>query len=144
MSADVCLKKSPEYYMKLILTIMSCCMVSLTIPHCIDSQKAYFALVKMIKRTNLGINDAACLEIVHIFQHPTSRPTTRSTQTTMVDAPKQNFSLLPAGKHGILTKRFTQRHHEPNEGKSGLEAERVWALGALRIVRSKNKLEAEN
>jgi hypothetical protein len=50
-------------------------------------------LCKMSKRTNLDIKDAACLHIVHILQHPTSR-TTKSAQTTIVNAPKQNFSLL--------------------------------------------------
>jgi len=33
MSADVCLKYSPGYYMKLMLSIKSCCTVSLTIPN---------------------------------------------------------------------------------------------------------------
>jgi len=42
-----------------------------------------------------------------------------------------------------LTKKFTQRHHEANEGNSGLEAERVRALGALRSLRSNKKVSAE-
>jgi len=75
----------------------------------------------MSKRTNLDIKDAACLHIVHNLQHPTSRPTTKSTQTTMVNAPKQNFSPLPAGRYGKSTKRSTLRRHHANEGKSGLE-----------------------
>jgi hypothetical protein len=97
----------------------------------------------MSKRTNFDINDAACLHIVHNLQHPTSRLATQSTQTTMVNAPKKNFSLLPAGRHGKSTKRSTQRCHQVNEGKSGFEAERVRALGALRCLRSKKKLAAE-
>jgi len=36
--------------------------------------------------------------------------------------------------------RFTQQWHQANEGKSGWEAERVRALGALRSLRSKKKL----
>jgi len=39
--------------------------------------------------------------------------------------------------------RSTQQRHQANEGKSGLEAERVRALGALRSLRSKMKLPAE-
>jgi len=54
----------------------------------------------MSKLTNLDINLAACLHNVHNLQHPTSRPTTKSTKTTMVNAPKTNFSPLPAGRYG--------------------------------------------
>jgi hypothetical protein len=108
----------------------------------IDGQKSGFALCKMSKRTNLDIKDAACLHIVHILQHPTSRPT-KSTQTTMVNAPKKNFSPLWAGRYGKSTKRSTQRLHQANESKSGLEAERIRALGAWRSLRSKMTLAAE-
>jgi len=100
-------------------------------------------LFKMSKRTNLDIKDAAYLHIVHYLQHPTSRPTTKSTQTTMVNAPNKIFSPLPAGRYGKPTKRSTQPRHHASEGKSGLEAERVRALGALRSLRSKKKLAAE-
>jgi len=61
----------------------------------------------------------------------------------MVNAPKKNFSPLPAGRYSKSTKRSTQRRHHANEGKSGLEAERVQPLGALRSLRSKKKLVAE-
>jgi len=54
-----------------------------------------------------------------------------------------NFSPLPAGRYGKSTKRSTQWRHHPNEGKSGLEAERVRDLGSLRSLRSKKKLAAE-
>jgi len=46
-----------------------------------------------MKQNNLDLNDSVCLHVVHILEHPTSRPTTRSTQDTMVDAP--NNHLLP-------------------------------------------------
>jgi len=97
----------------------------------------------MSKHTNFDIKDAPCLHIIHTLQHPTSRLTTQSTQTTMVNAPKKNFSPLPAGRNGKSTKRTTQRRHQANEGKSGFEAERVRALGALRSLRSKKRLAAE-
>jgi len=97
----------------------------------------------MSKRTNLDIKDSACLHIVHNLQHPTSRPTTNSMQTTMVNTPKKNFSPLPAGRYGKSTKLSTQRRHHANQGMSGLEAERVRALGALRSLRSKKKLAAD-
>jgi len=61
----------------------------------------------------------------------------------MVNAPKKNFSPLPVGKYGKSTKHSTCRRHEANEGKSGLVAEKVRALGALRSLRSKKKLAAE-
>jgi len=61
----------------------------------------------------------------------------------MVNAAKKNFSPLPAGRYGKSTKRSTQQHHHAPEGKSGLETERVRALGALRSLRSKKKLAAE-
>jgi len=61
----------------------------------------------------------------------------------MVNAPNQKLSPLPAGKYGKSTKQSTRRCHQANEGKSGLEAERVRALGALRSLRSKKKLATE-
>jgi len=61
----------------------------------------------------------------------------------MVNVPKKNFSPLPAGKYGKLTKLSTKWCHQANEGKSGLQAERVGALGALRSLQSKKKLAAE-
>jgi hypothetical protein len=54
-----------------------------------------------------------------------------------------NFSPLPAGRYGKLKTRSTERRHQANEGKSGLEALRIRALGALRRLRSKNELAAE-
>jgi len=61
----------------------------------------------------------------------------------MVNSLKKNFSPLPAGRYSKSTKWSTQRRHHANEGKSGLEAERVRTLGALRSLRSKKKLAAE-
>ena len=61
----------------------------------------------------------------------------------MVNAPKKNVLPLSAGKYGKSTKQSTQRGHQANEGKSGLQAERVRAFGALRSFRSKKKLAVE-
>jgi hypothetical protein len=61
----------------------------------------------------------------------------------MGNAPNMNFSPLPAGRYSKSTQRSPQRRHEANEGKSGLEAESIRALGALRSMRSKKKLAAE-
>jgi len=77
------------------------------------------------------------------LQHRTSRPTTKSTQTTTVDAAKQNFWPLPAVRYGKSTTQPTQRRHQVSEGMSGLQAERVRALGALRGMRPKKKIAAE-
>ena len=56
---------------------------------------------------------------------------------------KKNFLQLPAGKYGKSTKRSPWERYQVNESKSGSEAERVQALGALRSLRSKKKLVAE-
>jgi len=61
----------------------------------------------------------------------------------MVNAPKKNFSPLPAGRYGKSKKLSTQQRQQANEGSSGLVAERIRALGALRSLRSKKKLAAE-
>jgi hypothetical protein len=105
-----------------------------------DGQNADFALFELIKRTNLDIKDWACLHVVHILQHPTSRPTTRSTHDTMVNAPKKNFSPLPPGIYRKSTKHSTRQRHQANEGKSGLVPEMVRGLGALRSLQSKRSL----
>jgi len=111
--------------------------------HCINIQMGDFDLFKINKCTNLEINEEACLNIVHILQHPTSCPTPKSTQTTMVNALKKNISTLPVGKYGQSTKQSTKQHHQANEGKSGTEAECVQALRALYSSQSKKKLGAE-
>jgi hypothetical protein len=61
----------------------------------------------LIKPTNLDIKDVAGLHVVHFLQHPTSRPTTRSTQVRMVNTPKKNLSPLPASKYGKSMKYST-------------------------------------
>ena len=62
----------------------------------------------------------------------------------MVNAPKKNLSPLQGGKDGKSTKKSTQQRHQVNKGDSGLEAERVRALGALRSLQSEKKLWVEN
>jgi hypothetical protein len=47
------------------------------------------------------------------------------------------------GSYGKSITRSTQRRHQANEGKSGLEAETIRALGALRSLESKEKLAAK-
>jgi len=108
----------------------------------IDSQEGYFGLFKMNKRTNLDIEDAACLHIVHNMQHATSHPTTKLTQITMVNALKYNVSPLVGCRFSKSTKRSTHRGHQGKECKSGLLVERVWTLRALRSFRCKKTLAA--
>jgi len=60
----------------------------------------------------------------------------------MVNALKKNVSPLLPGKYGNLNKQSTRRHHQANEGKSGLEADRVRALGVLHSNLSKKKFSA--
>ena len=61
-----------------------------------DSQTGSFAVFKISICTNLELNNAAFLNIVHILQHPSSCPNTKSTQTTMLNHPKYTFSPLLA------------------------------------------------
>jgi len=96
-----------------------------------------------MKPTELDLKDAACLHVVNILQHPTSRPTTASTQDTMVNAPRNNLSPLPAGKYSMSTKEPTQRQHQVNNDKCGLQAERIGGLGALRSLQCKKNLSVE-
>ena len=105
--------------------------------------KRRFCLFKIIKPTNRDIKDAACLHVVHILQHPTSRPILRSTHDDMVYPLKKILAPLPGGKYGKWTKQFTRQCHQANTGNSGLEAERIRAVGPLRSLGSKKKLSAE-
>jgi len=61
----------------------------------------------------------------------------------MVNALKKNFSPLLGGKYSKLTSRSTQEHHQANEGKSGLDAEKIQALGAFCSLQSNKKLGAD-
>jgi len=61
----------------------------------------------------------------------------------MVNAPKNHFSQFPAGIYGKSKNHSTRQRHQVNEGKSGLDVERVRALGALRTLQSKKKLSAD-
>ena len=61
----------------------------------------------------------------------------------MVNAPKNNFSPLLAGKYGKSTKQSTRQYHQANRGERGLEAEWGRELGALRRVHSKTQPPAE-
>jgi hypothetical protein len=45
----------------------------------------------------------------------------------MVNAPEMIFSPRRLGKYSKLTKQSPRRHHQANEGKSGLVAGRVRA-----------------
>jgi hypothetical protein len=109
----------------------------------IDCQKNIFALVKMSKPTNPDIKDKAYLHIVHILEHPTCRPTTKSRETTIVNALEKNISQLLTGKYCKSKNLFSQRHHQAKEGNCGLKADTVRAPGAFRSLRSKKKLLAK-
>jgi hypothetical protein len=61
----------------------------------------------------------------------------------MVKAPRKKVSPLPAGNYGTSTMHSTHRRHQANEGQTGMEADRVRELGALRSLRSKKKLSVE-
>jgi len=61
----------------------------------------------------------------------------------MVNALKQNFLPLPAGRYGKSSMQSSPQCHQVNPGRSGLEAERGRALGALHSLKSKMKLALE-
>jgi len=61
----------------------------------------------------------------------------------MVNALKWNFSPLLVGTYPKSTKWSTWGRHQANDGKSGLEAEIVRAVGAMCSLWSRKKLAAE-
>jgi len=69
--------------------------------------KTQIVFFMLIKRNNLDTKDKACLHLGHIFQHPTSHPTTKSTQDAMVNVLKQNLLPLLGGKYGKPTLQST-------------------------------------
>jgi len=85
-----------------------------------ESQISEYELFILIKRTNIDIYYTACLDMVHIFQHPTFCPTTRSTHDRMVNALTKYFSPIPPGKYGKLAEHSTLWQPQPNEGMSRL------------------------
>ena len=111
--------------------------------HFSASQNANGAMFKIIDRTNRVIQHAACLQNVHILKYQTSCPTAKSARTTMVNALNKNFLRLPEGKFGNSTKISIQLWHPAHQDKNSLEAEPVWALGALCSLQSKTKLAVE-
>jgi hypothetical protein len=126
MSGDVILKKLLGYFMKLMLTMKSFCMVCINIPISVTvNTQILFCFLKLIKLTNLHKKDTASLLIIYILQHPASHPLTKSIQTTIVNSLKTNFPPLPVGKSITLTKCSTQRRNKANVEKSGFEGERV-------------------
>jgi len=70
-------------------------------------------------------------------------PNNKINTNTMVKAAKKNLLQVPGGKYGKLMKHSTRWCQQANKGNSGLEAERVRAYGAFRILWSKQKLAAE-
>jgi hypothetical protein len=102
----------------------------------IDSQESNFALFEMSKRTNLDIKDTAYLHIIHNLPHPTSRPTTKSTKTTMVNAPKKNISPLSALSYGNFGKSVnptTSSSESRQERLGGRENPSPWGILQLEM-----------
>jgi hypothetical protein len=97
----------------------------------------------MTSRINLDLQDAACHQIVHIMQHPTARPTTKSMQSTMAKAQEMHITPLRASEYGHSTMRISQLHHQMKKGNSAFQQERVRTHAALRRLQAKEKLMAE-
>jgi hypothetical protein len=98
MSADICLNKSHGVLNALSANDHIILYGQRNHFQFIGSQKADFPWFKMITRSNLYIRDAACLQIVHILQQPTSCPKPKSKPTTMVNTLKKNYLPPPAGE----------------------------------------------
>jgi len=105
--------------------------------------KRRFCFVQVDQTYQPWHKDTTCLHVVYILQPPTSPPTTKSTQDTMVIAPDKYLSPLPAGRYGRTTKLSTRWRHRANEGQNDLEAERARALIAYCSLQSKEKLATE-
>jgi hypothetical protein len=80
------------------------------------------------------MKDAACFYVVHILQHLSSCPSTRSIQDLMVNAPNMNLSVHQVRKYGKSPQQSTLQCVQANHGDSGLDTEIVQALGALRSL----------
>jgi len=106
-------------------------------------QNALFAMLKLIKYTNLDTKDAVCLHIVHILQHRSSHPPTMSTHNMRVYATWRNIPPQLAGIYGNSAKWLTLRHDQATEGNSSLKTETVPQLGGLRGLQSKITWAAE-
>jgi len=78
-----------------------------------------------------------------MLQHQTSRPSTKTTQNTMVKAPKQNLPQKLAAEHVKLTKCSTCRRNQLNEGGSSSEAETFQAHEGFRSLPFGRRLAAE-
>jgi hypothetical protein len=74
----------------------------------------------MSKCTNLETKDAACLHILHILEYPTSRQTTNSTQSTVVNAPKGTF------RHFQLADMPNRLSGRLNDVIKGMKARAAW------------------
>jgi hypothetical protein len=70
--------------------------------------------------------------MVHFFEHPTSRPTTMSTQGTMVDPTKKKHSPHSAAKYLTSMNHSAPRHHQLNQGNDSIKAESVQAFEEMR------------
>jgi len=80
-SGDVSLKILQGFYLKLMPIIESYCIVSITIRISV-TVKMLIVLSQNHETYQHDIKNTACLQIIHMWQHPTSRLTLKSTHTT--------------------------------------------------------------
>jgi len=111
------------------------CTVSIRIPILVTVEILILVLFKLVKCTNLDIKDATCLQVVHILQHSTSRPTTQSNQNMIVNDPKMNLVPLPPGSYGKWINSAIRWLHQAYNGTSSSKVESVWGCWTLSSLR---------
>jgi len=91
-------------------------MVSIVIVHNVTVNMQIVLSSNWSSIWTFTLTDAAFHYVVHMLQHSKSHPWTKSTENTIVKAPKYNQLLHPAGKYGKSTNCSTGWHNAVNGG----------------------------
>jgi len=120
MSADVCLKQSPGYYMELTLTIKPCCMGSLTIPNLLKVKRQillgsrWLNIPTLTWKTHL----ASILSILCNMQHLARQQSQRKRQWSMLE--ERIF------RHFKLANMANRQSCPPNDVIKRMKASEAW------------------
>ena len=110
----MCLNWSPGYYMKLTLTIKSCCMVSLTIPILLRVKRQILLCSRWLTVPTLTQNMqlASSLSISCNIEHLTQQQSRHKVQRwilrkrTFQHFQRENMANLQSGPHNDVIKRM--------------------------------------
>ena len=141
-SADVCLKKYLGFHMIQRRNIVSWCMVSIAIPNVVtvETQILLFPSRLRVPTLTWKMQLASIWSISCKIQRLVNQQSQQKIQWSMFR--KRTFHLYRQANTAISTQFSTRRRHQADQGKSGLEAERVKGLGALCILCSQKNLAA--